>query len=76
MKAPDLKMGEKARILSVGDGPQGRRLREMGFLPGTIILLTGKGPLGSPLAFEAGLMHAALRKEEADLIEVEKTEHL
>jgi ferrous iron transport protein A len=72
MKAPELQTGEKAIITAVGGGPSGRRLREMGFLPGRVIVLTGKGPFGDPLAFESGLMHAALRKEEAELLEVQK----
>lgn len=74
MKASELKVGQKARILSVESGVLGRRLLEMGFIPGKTIQLTGKGPFGSPLAFRVDFLHAALRNAEAELIEIENIE--
>ena len=72
MNAPQMQPGESAIITSVKEGPSGKRLKEMGFVPGRTIVLTGKGPFGDPLAFEVGFLHAALRIEEAELIEIEK----
>lgn len=72
VKASELKKGEQAVIVDVLRGETSRRLLEMGFFPGAEIQLTGKGPLGNPLAFRVGLLHAALRTEEAAMIEVKK----
>jgi ferrous iron transport protein A len=74
MKVSELKVGQKARILSVESGELGRRLMEMGFIPGKTVQLTGKGPFGSPLAFRVDFLHAALRNAEAELIEIENIE--
>lgn len=72
MKASELKKGEQGVILQVLKGESTQRLLEMGFLPGADIQLTGKGPFGNPLAFRVGLLHAALRAEEASMIEIKK----
>jgi ferrous iron transport protein A len=72
MNALQMQQGESALITSVKDSLSGKRLKEMGFVPGRTITLTGKGPFGDPLAFEVGLLHAALRVEEAELIEIDK----
>lgn len=74
MNAGQLKKGQSAVIVGVKDSETARRLLEMGFLPGAEILLTGKGPFGNPLAFRVGFLHAALRREEAALIEITKKE--
>lgn len=70
MKASELEKNKNAVIIGFSDKMASRRLLEMGFVPGAGIVLTGKGPFGNPLAFKVGLLHAALRKEEADMIEV------
>lgn len=74
MNAAELKKGQRAVITRVHGGETAQRLLEMGFVPGAGIRLTGKGPFGSPLAFEVGLLHAALRNNEAALIEIKKEE--
>jgi ferrous iron transport protein A len=48
------------------------RLREMGLLPGTTITFVRAAPLGDPLEFKVRGYHLTLRREEADLITVEK----
>lgn len=77
MNAAELKKGQSAVILRVNGGETAQRLLEMGFMPGAGIRLTGKGPFGNPLAFRVGLLHAALRSDEAALIEIkqEETDH-
>lgn len=75
MNASELKRNRKAVILGVGEGETAQRLLEMGFSPGSEIVLIGKGPFGNPLAFRVGLLHAALRSDEAALIEIKKEEN-
>lgn len=74
MNAAELKKGQSAVITKVNGGETAQRLLEMGFMPGAEIRLTGKGPFGNPLAFTVGLLHAALRSDEASLIEISKKE--
>ena len=74
MNASQLKKGQRGVITRINGEEMARRLLEMGFLPGADIKLTGKGPLGNPLAFRVGLLHAALRSEEAALIEINQKE--
>jgi Fe2+ transport system protein FeoA len=74
VNASELKKGQRAVILRVNGNDSAQRLLEMGFFPGTEILSTGKGPFGNPLAFRVGQLHAALRKEEAAMIEITERE--
>lgn len=74
VNAGQLKKGQSAVIVNVKGGETAQRLLEMGFLPGAEIRLTGKGPFGNPMAFRVGFLHAALRKEEAAMIEISKKE--
>ena len=69
------KEGDRARILSLaGQGPFRRRLMEMGFLPGTMVLVEKYAPLRDPVEFVVKNYHVSLRLSEADLIQVELIE--
>lgn len=58
-------------IVSVdADAAQGRRLLDLGFLPGTTVRLVRRAPLGDPIQFELRGCHLCLRKTEADSIRV------
>lgn len=70
MNATQLDKGQSAVITEISDRAHSLRLREMGFLDGSIICLTATGPFGSPLSFKVGFTHTALRKEEAEAIKV------
>lgn len=74
MNASELKKGQWAVIRCINGAETAQRLLEMGFLPGAEIRLTGKGLFGNPLAFRVGLLHAALRRNEAAMIEVSEKE--
>ena len=52
-------------------GALGKHLREMGLVNGTPIKLERKAPLGYPLEVRIQGFSLALRKEEAESIEVE-----
>lgn len=52
-------------------GELGRRLREMGLVPGTEITVQGRAPLFDPVALRVMGGTLTLRNNEADYIEVE-----
>ncbi|MGF9714021.1 ferrous iron transport protein A [Paenibacillus sp. JMULE4] len=45
-----------------------RRLLDLGFVPGTIVKVLQKSPLGDPVAYRVSNTTIALRREEANLI--------
>ena len=53
------------------DGEMGRRLRDMGLVPGTRIKIQGKAPLYDPVAIRVMGFTLTLRNSEADYLEVE-----
>ena len=72
-KLSNLKAGESGRISEVhSDMPA--KLYEMGFLPGSSVLLKRIAPLGDPLHIEVEGYDIALRSEEADWVVVELEE--
>jgi ferrous iron transport protein A len=52
-------------------GEMGRRIRDMGLVPGTEIKIQGRAPLYDPVALRVMGATLALRNNEADFIEVE-----
>lgn len=56
------------------DGDLGRRIREMGIIPGTELRVTGRAPLRDPVALRLSGFTITLRNNEADhiLVEVEE----
>lgn len=56
------------------DGELGRRIRDMGLVPGTAVTVTGRAPLYDPVALRVMGYTLTLRNNEADYIEVEVQE--
>lgn len=56
------------------DGELGRRIRDMGLVPGTEIKIQGRAPLFDPVAIKLSGFTLSLRNREADFIEVEVDE--
>ncbi len=52
-------------------GELGRRIRDMGLVPGTEIKVVGRAPLNDPVALKLRGFTLTLRNSEADLIDVE-----
>ena len=52
-------------------GELGRRIRDMGLVPGTEIRIQGRAPLYDPVALRVMGATLTLRNNEADYIEVE-----
>ena len=61
-----------ATIISVGaDGELGRRIRDMGLVPGAEVEVVGRAPLYDPVALRLRGFTLSLRNSEADFITVE-----
>ncbi|MFW5488477.1 MAG: FeoA family protein [Desulfovibrio sp.] len=64
--------GQKAVIVSVNAaGELGRRIRDMGLIPGSDIEVVGRAPLKDPVALRLKNFTLTLRNNEADFINVE-----
>jgi len=63
--------GRGAVIVSVdSDSPSGRRLLDLGFLPGTHVSVVRRAPLGDPVCYLLRGCHMALRRTEASRVSV------
>jgi ferrous iron transport protein A len=64
-----LRVGQRARIRHIeATGELGRRLRDMGLVPGTEIMVVGRAPLKDPVALRIKEFTLTLRNNEADRI--------
>ncbi len=67
-----MKEKQSGRIATVrASGELGRRLRDMGLVPGTRFTVKGRAPLKDPVALRIAGFTLALRNSEADYIDVE-----
>lgn len=67
-----LSVRQKARIVSLkASGELGRRIRDMGLLPGVEITVLHRAPLKDPVALKVNDFTLSLRNNEADEILVE-----
>jgi Fe2+ transport system protein FeoA len=72
-KLSDLKIGQTARVSGVEAADEvGRRILEMGLIPGTDVRLEGAAPLGDPLVFLVRGYRLSLRKTEAAQVAIEE----
>jgi ferrous iron transport protein A len=71
----NMSAGQKGIIVKVrASGELGRRIRDMGLVPGTPFQLQGRAPLKDPVAIRIRSFTLSLRNSEADFIEVEVEE--
>ena len=70
MKLSEARVGATVRVDSVDDAPMKQRLMTMGLIPGTKIEILQSAPFGDPIAVRLRAYNLALRKDDADLIEV------
>jgi ferrous iron transport protein A len=67
-----MKDNQSGTITSIKtDGELGRRIRDMGIVPGAKIKIQGRAPLYDPVAVRVMGFTLTLRNREADYIEVE-----
>lgn len=59
------------RAVASGAAGEGRRLREVGFVPGTTVRVERRAPLGDPTVYQVRATRFALRRAGADLIDVD-----
>lgn len=68
----ELKPGQDALVVKVTTGGElGRRLRDMGLVPGTPLKVIGRAPLKDPVEIKLRGYNLTLRNNEADHIVVE-----
>ena len=71
MNLTNMPIGESAKVTAVnGNNQITRRLMEMGVVPGAVISVVRAAPFGDPLEIRVRGYHLAMRKSEADQIEV------
>jgi ferrous iron transport protein A len=67
-----MKDNQTGKIIAIKtNGELGRRLRDMGLIPGTAIKIQGRAPLYDPVAIRVMGFTLTLRNNEADYIDVE-----
>jgi ferrous iron transport protein A len=72
MKLTNLPIGQTAKVLSIeGNNAITKRLMEMGIVPGVSVRVIKSAPFGDPLEIRVRGYHLAMRRSEAQTIEVE-----
>ncbi len=72
MNLRQMKVNQTGKIVSVKASDElGRRLRDMGLIPGKEIKIQGRAPLYDPVSIRIMGFTLTLRNNEADFIEVE-----
>ena len=73
MTLADLEKGESRTVLSVrGESLVTRRLMEMGVIPGVAVRMVKSAPFGDPLEINVRGYSLALRRNEAESVELEQ----
>ncbi len=71
MTLADLPIGKEARVTQMkGTGSVTRRLMEMGVIPGVAVRVVKMAPFGDPIEVRVRGYSLAMRRAEAELIEV------
>jgi Fe2+ transport system protein FeoA/Mn-dependent DtxR family transcriptional regulator len=72
----ELPVGSQARVVEVaGSGKHQRRMLDMGFVPGAEVTTLRKAPLGNPIEYLIKGTAVALRRQDADTVQVEEAEY-
>ena len=72
MTLSKLPAGVNAKVTAInGEGAVSRRLMEMGIIPGVSVRLVKSAPFGDPIEVRILGYSLAIRKNEADSVEVE-----
>lgn len=68
----DVKIGETARVKKLhGEGAVKRRIMDMGITKGVEVYVRKVAPLGDPVEITVRNYELSLRKEDAEMVEVE-----
>lgn len=72
MKLSDMPAGSSGTVASVDDSSRvGRRLSELGVVPGVRVSVIKHAPFGDPVEVRLLRYNLALRKEEAAVVEID-----
>lgn len=72
MKLRDCKIGSTVKVVSIsGGGAVKRRIMDMGITKGTELYIRKVAPLGDPIEITVRGFELSLRKNDADILEVE-----
>ncbi len=67
----DIEVGSTATVVRVhGDTPVSKRLMEMGVVPGVVVRVVKTAPFGDPIQIRVRGYSLAIRRNEAQAIEV------
>ncbi|MCI6159053.1 MAG: ferrous iron transport protein A [Selenomonadaceae bacterium] len=66
------KPGMKLKVESIGDSDLKQRLMTMGVIPGTTIKVLRSAPLGDPIAISLRSYNLAMRRADAERIQVQQ----
>ena len=68
----DLKVGDTAKVINIhGEGKTKRRIMDMGITKGTEVYVRKVAPLGDPVEVTVRGYELSLRKDDADILEME-----
>ncbi len=68
----EVKIGKSAKVVKVhGEGALRRRIMDMGITKGAAITIRKVAPLGDPIEIRVRGYELSLRKDDAEMIEVE-----
>ena len=68
----DVKIGETAKVIKIhGEGKVKRRIMDMGITKGTEVYVRKVAPLGDPIEITVRGYELSLRKDDADILEME-----
>ncbi len=71
MLLSELEIGSQAKVVRVtGDDAVSKRLMEMGVVPGVVVRVVKTAPFGDPIQIRLRGYSLAIRRNEADTIEV------
>lgn len=73
MQLSDLKIGQRGIITDVSKSPDASALMEMGCLPGEVVTLLARAPLGDPITVKVSGYRLSLRKQQAKEITIDVT---
>jgi ferrous iron transport protein A len=71
MQLSDTHPGQRVIIVGIGAGEAGARLESIGFLPGTMVEVGRRAPMGDPTLYVVRGTQMALRRSTASVVEVE-----
>lgn len=68
----DIQVGETSKVIKIhGEGKVKRRIMDMGITKGTEIYVRKVAPLGDPVEITVRGYELSLRKDDADILEME-----